>query len=216
MKFYLDSADLSKVAAYLHDYALSGATSNPSILYKDHCQLADFLQAVPADKVCFAQVIQKEYAGILEDAHQILQQRGDTVIKVPASKDGLRAITQLKAEGVKTLATAIYSAQQALLAANCGADYVAPYVNRMCDLELDGVEIALQIQHALRIAHMECEVVAASFKNLKQVKDLLVGGIDAVTVPMDLFEKLLTMQSTRDAVDQFEKDWYALTGTNKL
>lgn len=216
MKIYIDSAELAEVCAYISWYHLDGVTSNPSILKKSNCSLPDFLAAIPQDVECFAQVIQTTYEGILEDAEHILTMRKDTIIKVPASKEGLRAIYTLHKQGVRTLATAIYHASQAMLAAKCGADYVAPYVNRMCDLELDGIQTTLDIQKAFRASHIKCSVVAASFKNLHQIQTLLSNGIDAVTIPLDLLEKILDFPYTKAAVDTFKDDWKALSGKETI
>lgn len=216
MKIYLDCSDTEKIKEYVEALNLSGVTSNPSILKKDKSNVPQFMEAVPKGCTLFVQVVAKDYEGILEDAHKIVSMREETVVKVPVTKDGLKAIATLHREGIKTLATAIYGAEQAILAANCGAEYVAPYVNRMCDLELDGVQIALDIQNAFRKGNVQCEVIAASFKNLLQIKTLLVNGIDAVTIPIDLFEKILTQQSTIEAVEQFEKDWLSFSKENRI
>lgn len=216
MKIYLDSAQLEEVCQYIDWYSLDGVTCNPTILQKSNCELSSFLSTIPTHVTCFAQVIQTTYEGMLEDAEKILALRSDTVIKIPVTKEGFHAITTLHKRGVKTLATAIYHANQALLAAKCGAEFVAPYVNRMCDLELDGVATTLAIQNAFRISQTNCEVVAASFKNLSQIRSLLTNGVDAVTIPLDLFEKLLDSPYTKSAVDDFGKDYFKLCGKNKL
>lgn len=216
MKIFLDSADVTTVCEYVDWYHLDGVTSNPSILKKSNCQLNVFLDAIPQEVACFAQVIQTSYEGMLEDAKNILALRKNTIIKVPASKDGLRVIHTLHKQGVATLATAIYHASQAMLAAKCGAKYVAPYVNRMCDLELDGVQTTLDIQHAFRTSNIDCMVVAASFKNIHQIQTLLSNGIDAVTIPLDLFEKMLTFPYTIDAQASFKDDWQILTGKETI
>lgn len=216
MKIYLDSAELNLVCDYVSWYHLDGVTSNPSILKKSDCQLADFLMSVPNDVECFAQVIQTTYEGILEDAQAILDMRKDTIIKIPVSKEGLRAIHTLHTQGVRTLATAIYHASQAMLAAKCGANYVAPYVNRKCDLELDGIQTTLDIQQAFNLAQIPCSVVAASFKNLHQIQTLLSNGIDAITVPLDLFEKMIDFPYTKKAVEDFGEDWKKLSGKEAI
>lgn len=211
MHIYLDSANTQKTTNYLSDYNLQGATSNPTILYKDACLLEDFLHAIPRNFTCFAQVIASDYNGILSDAQDILNIREDVVIKIPAHRDGLRAITTLHKNGVKTLATAIYTLDQAILAAHCGAEYVAPYVNRMCDLGVDGVQTTIAIQQALTQSGYACEVVGASFKNLQQITLLMQHGIDAITIPLDLFDKMLSNESTLQATHKFKEDYYALT-----
>ena len=128
----------------------------------------------------------------------------------------VKAIKILKEQNIKTLATGIYSVEQALMAANCGAAYVAPYVNRICDLEIDGVKAALEIQKTFKQQNIDCKVLAASFKNMMQVKELMINGIDAVTISADLMEKLIYNKNTEYAVKDFVSAWKDYTGNDTL
>ena len=138
------------------------------------------------------------------------------IVKIPATPNGLKAIKILKEQNIKTLATGIYSVEQALMAANCGAAYVAPYVNRICDLEIDGVKAALEIQKTFKQQNIDCKVLAASFKNMMQVKELMINGIDAVTISVDLMEKLIYNKNTEYAVKDFVSAWKDYTGNDTL
>lgn len=154
--------------------------------------------------------------GIIRETKALMALREGIIVKIPATRNGFKAIRLLKEEGIKTLATAIYSVQQALMAANCGAAYVAPYVNRICNLEMDGIKTTLQIDHILKEQGSECKVIAASFKNMNQVNELMAGGIEAVTVGADLMGKIICSQNAEDASHDFVDAWEKYTGKRSL
>lgn len=216
MEFYLDSADYEKINTYVEAYNIKGVTCNPTIIVKDGAEIKKLAASVPKDKILFLQVISDETDRIMEETKMLMSLREKVVVKIPATPNGLRAIKRLKDEGIETLATAIYSVQQALMAANCGAAYVAPYVNRICDLEIDGVKAALEIQKVFKEQNVDCKVIAASFKNLSQVKELLTGGVEAVTVGADLMEKIICNKNAVSASADFIQAWEKYTGKSEL
>lgn len=216
MEFYLDSADYEKINTYVEAYNIKGVTCNPTIIVKDGAEIKKLAASVPKDKVLFLQVISEETEKIVEETKKLMSLREKVIVKIPATPNGLRAIKLLKDEGIETLATAIYSVQQALMAANCGAAYVAPYVNRICDLEIDGVKAALEIQKVFKEQNVDCKVIAASFKNLSQVKELLTGGVEAVTVGADLMEKIICNKNAVSASADFIEAWEKYTGKSEL
>ncbi len=216
MDFYLDSADYGKIMEYVEAYNIKGVTSNPTIIVKDKADIMKLIQVVPKDKELFVQVISDELVGIIEETKKLMSLSENIIVKIPATPNGLKAIKILKEQNIKTLATGIYSVEQALMAANCGAAYVAPYVNRICDLEIDGVKAALEIQKTFKQQNIDCKVLAASFKNMMQVKELMINGIDAVTISADLMEKLIYNKNTEYAVKDFVSAWKDYTGNDTL
>ncbi len=174
------------------------------------------IEVIPKDKELFVQVISDELEGIIEETKKLMSLSENIIVKIPATPNGLKAIKILKEQNIKTLATGIYSVEQALMAANCGAAYVAPYVNRICDLEIDGVKAALEIQKTFKQQNIDCKVLAASFKNMMQVKELMINGIDAVTISADLMEKLIYNKNTEYAVKDFVSAWKDYTGNDTL
>ncbi len=216
MDIYLDSANYEKIAEYVEAYNIKGVTSNPSIIVKDKADIMKLIEVIPKNKQLFVQVISDDVEGIISETKKLMSLSKNIIVKIPASSNGLKAIKKLSDESIKTLATGIYSVEQALLAANCGAAYVAPYVNRICDLEIDGVKAALEIQKAFKLNNIDCKVIAASFKNLMQVKELLINGIDAVTISADLMEKLIYNKNTAYAVKDFVTAWKDYTGNDTL
>ena len=216
MDFYLDSADYGKIMEYVEAYNIKGVTSNPTIIVKDKADIMKLIEVVPKDKELFVQVISDELVGIIEETKKLMSLSENIIVKIPATPNGLKAIKILKEQNIKTLATGIYSVEQALMAANCGAAYVAPYVNRICDLEIDGVKAALEIQKTFKQQNIDCKVLAASFKNMMQVKELMINGIDAVTISADLMEKLIYNKNTEHAVKDFVSAWKDYTGNDTL
>ncbi len=216
MDIYLDSANYEKITEYVEAYNIKGVTSNPTIIVKDKADILKLVEVVPKNKDLFVQVISDEVEGIIAETKKLMSLSNNIIVKIPASPNGLKAIKILKDEGIKTLATGIYSVQQAIMAANCGAAYVAPYVNRICDLEIDGVKAALEIQKAFQLQNIDCKVLAASFKNMMQVKELMINGIDAITISVDLMEKLIHNKNTDYAVNDFVTAWKEYTGNDTL
>ena len=216
MDFYLDSADYRKITEYVEAYNIKGVTSNPTIIVKDKADIMKLIEVVPKDKELFVQVISDELKGIIAETKKLMSFSENIIVKIPAPPNGLKAIKILKEQNIKTLATGIYSVEQALMAANCGAAYVAPYVNRICDLEIDGVKAALEIQKTFKQQNIDCKVLAASFKNMMQVKELMINGIDAVTISADLMEKLIYNKNTEYAVKDFVSAWKDYTGNDTL
>lgn len=208
MELYIDTANAEKIEQYCKEYPIAGFTCNPTIVTRDGQTVEELVKLVPGKRV-FVQVIAEDYEGILADARKLKAMRDDIYVKIPCTADGYKAIYTLHQEGFKILATAIYTVGQALMAAACGADYIAPYVNRMSDSEVDGCGLVEDIVRAYRAQNIDTKIVAASFKNLNQVVRLLVAGAEAVTIPLDVFEKLINNKSTYDATRAFTENWEA-------
>jgi len=216
MEYYLDTADYGKIKEYVEDYNIKGVTCNPTIIIKDKAEIKTLIENVPEGKETFLQVISDEVDKIIEETKALMSLNENIIVKIPATANGLKAIKKLKEENIETLATAVYSVQQALMAANCGAAYVAPYVNRICNLEMDGVAVALQIQKVFKEQNVPCKVIAASFKNMDQVNKLMIGGVDAVTVGVDLMEKIVNNKNAAEASNDFINAWEEYTGQREL
>ena len=206
MEIYLDTADAKKIEEYCKSYPLAGFTCNPTLVSASDQTIEDLMKLAIGKNV-FVQSIATDCEGIIADARKLKEIRADAYIKIPCTPEGYKAMHILKQQGYKILATAIYTVGQALMAAACNVDYVAPYVNRMSDTEVDGCDLVEDIICAFASQRITTKVVAASFKNLNQVVRLLVSGVDAVTIPIDIFEKLIDNKLTNDAVDVFSNQW---------
>ena len=160
----------------------------------------------------YAQVVSVTASAMLEEAKQIAALPYDMVVKVPATETGLAAIKKMKAENIPVLATAVYSAHQGFLAALCGADYLAPYVNRIDMMGGDGIGAVADLQLLLDQYGLDCKVLPASFKNTQQALEVLKVGVGAITLPVDLAASLFAHPAVQPAVDQFTRDWQAAFG----
>ncbi len=217
MKFMIDDADIAKIKDIYNTFAVDGVTTNPSILAKSGRQpyevLTEIREFIGPDAELHVQVIAPDAEGIVRDGHRIVEVLGkNTYVKVPTTKEGLRAMKLLHAEGIRVTATAIYTRMQAFLAAKAGADYAAPYVNRIDNLGGDGVKTAQDIHDIFRKNGLDCQVLAASFKNSQQVQELCEYGIGAATISPDVIEALIKNDSVAMAVEAFVKDFEGLCG----
>ena len=140
---------------------------------------------------------------------------GNFYVKIPTTKEGLKAIKNLKKEGFKVTATAVYTSIQAYLAAEAGADYVAPYLNRIDNLGYDGIQTACDIHDIFENNGYQTKVLAASFKNTQQVLELAKYGVGAATVAPDVIRNFVNNVAVDSAVDVFVKDFNATYGDGK-
>lgn len=220
MELILDTADIQAVKELDELLTVTGVTTNPTIITRSGKEsevvikeIADYLSK---DQLFFIQVIATDFDGIMEEAKKINAIRSENMyVKIPVTQAGLKAIKECKKIGIKILATAIYSADQAFMAAMNGADYLAPYVNRMCNYG-DGVAEVKDLIEMLKVHNLPTKVVAASFKNTKQAHELIKAGIHAETLPVDVVYGLINHPGTTIAVGEFSVNWQKTYGRNTL
>lgn len=222
MEILFDTADLTVLEERVPLYPVAGVTTNPTILAKEgridvYEHLRQIRRIIGPDRSLHIQVLAQDSDGMVADAHRLLEQVDDNVfIKVPTTEQGLRAIRLLKADGVRVTATAIYSKVQGILAAAAGADYIAPYVNRM---EARGTDASAAIRSLAMLIDRDgaqCKIVAASFKNVAQITAALEAGAAAVTVPPALLRAALATPDVTEAVNAFVRDWSDTFGAPEL
>lgn len=220
MEFILDTADVNEIKKLNELLTLTGVTTNPTIITKSKKSFQDtvkeILEILDEEQLFFVQAIAATCDEIVEEAKYICSLREkNTYVKIPVTHEGLKAIKECKKLGLGVLATAIYTSDQAFMAALNGADYLAPYVNRMENYG-DGIQEVKDLIEMLRVNNMNSKVVAASFKNKKQVHDLIVAGIQAVTVPVDVAYAMINHPGTEFAVGEFTENWNKAFGRNTL
>lgn len=218
MEILLDTANLETIKKYEMILPLAGVTTNPSIVKKEgeigfFKHMKEIREIIGDKSSLHVQVVAKDKAGMLEDAKKILEQLGEDVyLKIPVSPEGLKVIKSLKKEGLNVTATAIYTKFQAYLAIAAGANYIAPYFNRMENLNIDAKEAMRAMASEIYRNNSQTKIVAASFKNVGQVTTALEQGAQAVTVAPDIIEQALAMPSIAQAVDDFSEDWESIFG----
>jgi TalC/MipB family fructose-6-phosphate aldolase len=222
MKLLLDDARINQIETALDTYPIVGVTSNPTIIkaagltsFYDDLQL--IRKTIGDDRSLHVQVIAQDTAGMLAEAEKILTVIGpNTHIKVPVTTAGLAAIRRLKRDGVSVTATAIYSTMQGLLAIAAGVEYLAPYVNRMANQDIDPFRCIAQLRHDIDREASSAQILAASFKNVRQVTDAVDAGAHAVTVTPDILGSALAMTEVQHAVEAFAQDWQTTFGLPSL
>ena len=220
MEFILDTADLEAVKQLDELLTIDGVTTNPSIITKSgktpEQVIKEFVEYLRPEQKFFVQVVSTDYEQMLEEARYICGLHPkNTYVKIPVTHNGYKAIKQLKSEGLGVLATAIYSADEAFLAAMNGADYQAPYVNRMCNYG-DGIGQVLDLLQMLETQGLSSKILAASFKNVEQVHALIAAGIQSVTVPPEIVFSMINHPGTQIAVDEFSAAWRGAYGRDTL
>ena len=210
MELFLDTADAQAVKELSETLTIAGVTTHPTIITRSGKTLErvidEMCKTLAPSQKSFFQVIATDFDGILEETRRICALRENAYAKIPVTPVGLKAIKAAKAEGLNVLATAIYSADQAFLAAMNGADYLAPYVNRMCNYG-DGVGQVADLVNMLATNGLPSKICAASFKNTEQVHDVICVGAQSVTVAPDIVWTMVKHPGTGIAVDEFNAAW---------
>ncbi|GAA3616751.1 fructose-6-phosphate aldolase [Secundilactobacillus similis] len=219
MEWLLDTINLAAIEKGVRDLPLAGVTSNPTIVRREG-KVDDFFEhlrqirrLIGDERTLHVQAVGQTTAGILADAHRIMTEVDSaTYIKIPTNAAGLAAMKQLKAEGGHVTATAIYSEFQGRLAIAAGADYLAPYVNRMVNMNIDANQVIAHLAAQIERDHAATKILAASFHTVQQVNDAFTAGAQAVTMGPELIDQALGTPAINDAVAQFTTDWESLYG----
>ena len=216
MELYLDTSDVAAVRKLARIFPLAGVTTNPSIVAAGKTPLEELLPALQdalgGKGRLFAQVMATTAEGMVKDARKLRRIIADIVVKVPVSAEGLAAIKLLKAEGIPTLGTAVYGAGQGLLSALAGAEYVAPYVNRVDAQGGDGIQTVCDLQRLLSLHAPDAKVLAASFKTPRQALDCMLAGCGSITLPLDVAQQFIAAPAVDAAIAKFEQDWQEAFG----
>ncbi|GKU81786.1 transaldolase family protein [Niallia sp. NCCP-28] len=220
MRLYIDSANLEQIA-YLNDYfPIAGVTTNPSIIVKEKKPYMELLKEIRGiigeEKELFVQLIGDTAEEMMAEAQYINRAiAGKVVVKIPVTTEGIKAIKLISAYKIPVLATTIYTSMQALTASMAGADYVAPYVNRIDNLTGNGIKVVQEISELFSAYNCKTKILAASFKNVQQVHDVCLAGAHSVTVSAELMGKLIDFPSTNADVAAFKKQWQGYYGMDK-
>ncbi len=218
MELLFDTANIEDIRQYIQYYPITGVTSNPSILKAEgkidfFAHLKTIREIIGDDKTLHVQVIAEDAEGMIAEAHAILKNVDDKVyIKIPTTQEGLKAMMTLKSEGIGVTATAIYTKFQGFAAIMAGADFIAPYCNRMENLDTDYEEAISAFRAMIEENDSSCKILAASFKNIGQVNNAFMAGAQTVTVQPTLLKETFNMATVEKAVKDFKKDWQAVQG----
>ena len=221
MLYLIDSADLDAIKKCCEFYPVAGVTTNPTIISREKSNFRDLIYNIRTligdDKMLHVQATSEEAAEIIKEAEAIREViGGDFYLKIPITAEGLKATSILKDKGIGVTMTAIFTQPQALIAARAGADFVAPYINRLDNIVSDGVHVVSEITDIFKTYNISTKVLAASFKNVEQVHKVSMTGAHAVTINPDLFDMLIYHPLTYYAIDDFNSDWANVYGDKKV
>lgn len=218
MEILLDSANLKSIKRFGDALPLAGVTTNPSIIKKEgkidfFAHLRQIRTIIGPQRSLHVQAVATDVEGILKDAEAIFAEVGEEIyVKVPVTEEGLKAIKVLKEQRRNVTATAIYTIFQADLAIAAGADYIAPYFNRMENLNIDAEQAVCEMAGEIKRSGAQTKILAASFKNISQVTTALRSGAQAVTASPDVIAQGFAMPSIAKAVADFTNDWENIFG----
>ena len=217
MKFFVDTADINDIRE-LHEAGLvDGVTTNPSLIAKSGRDFKEVIKEIAAitPGPVSAEVASLEYEGMVAEGEHLAKIASNVVIKLPLTLNGLKATNHFADKGIKTNVTLCFSANQALLAAKAGATYISPFLGRLDDLNLDGVELIENIRTIYDNYQFDTQILAASIRTPNHVTQVALIGADVATIPPAVIRKLADHPLTKSGIDSFLKDW-AGTGQSIL
>ena len=234
MEYFLDTADIEAIKRINEIFPLKGVTTNPSIIAKEKRDFKDIINdiynIIGKEKVVHAQAVGSTADIIVKEVNLLRDTFGENIYaKIPVTFEGIKAMKILSKDGHKITATGILSSQQIIMAAEAGAEYMAPYINRSDNIGESGVEIvrdAYKILEKIKKNDEEClkkykrvfepKILGASFKNVRQVHETMLAGSKSVTVSPDIFERLIYHPYTDWSMDTFNSDWEKIYGDKTL
>jgi transaldolase len=209
MKFFLDTANLEEIREVAGWGILDGVTTNPSLMAKEKMSFADLIQEIcrvvsgPVSVECVAD----KAPDIVEEARRLAKMAANIAVKIPVTKDGLKATRLLSQEGVGVNTTLVFSPSQALLAAKAGSRFVSPFIGRLDDISQEGMDLIREILAIYENYNFPTEVIVASIRHPRHVVEAALLGAHIVTVPFAVMDKLLAHPLTEIGIQKFLKDW---------
>jgi transaldolase len=222
MEYLLDTVNLEVIRKFVEYFPITGVTSNPSIVKKEGnidfiSHMNEIRAVIGKGRTLHIQVAATDAEGMLRDADTVLNKVDNQVfIKIPVTMEGMKVIKKLKAQGINVTATAIYSKAQGFLALEAGADYMAPYYNRMENLGIDPEDIIASFAKMIYEYGYPTKILAASFKNIGQVNKAFMAGSQTATLDPAILLDIFSMPSIEKAVEDFTRDWQIIYGNKTI
>lgn len=217
MKFFVDTAEIDAIAE-LNDLGMvDGVTTNPSLILKSGRNILEVTKEICAlvDGPVSAEVVALEADAMIAEGRELAKIAENVTIKLPLTWDGLKACKVLTGEGNMVNVTLCFSANQALLAAKAGATFISPFIGRLDDIDLDGMELIEDIRTIYDNYGFQTNILAASIRSVNHIHDCAAIGADVITAPPEVIKKLVSHPLTDKGLEQFMKDW-AKTGQSIL
>ncbi|WP_374626103.1 fructose-6-phosphate aldolase [Devosia sp.] len=209
MKFFVDTAEIKDIRDLYETGLLDGVTTNPSLVAKSGRNFKEVIreicEIVPGP--VSAEVAATDHAGMVAEGEHLAKIADNVVIKLPLTFEGLRACRHFSQKGIKTNVTLCFSANQALLAAKVGATYISPFIGRLDDINLEGMQLIRDIRQIYDNYNFSTEILAASIRSANHVTEAALAGADVATIPPAVIYKLADHPLTKSGLEQFVKDW---------
>lgn len=221
MLYIIDTANLEDIKRCIEYFPVAGVTTNPTIISKENTGFLNLIKSIREmignEMMLHIQTTGTNAKEIVDEAAALSKfVGGNFYAKIPISPEGIKATMELKKRGIKVTETAIFTPPQAMIAAEAGADFVAPYINRLDSIVSDGVHVVSEIVNMFNAHHMSCRVLAASFKNVEQIHKIAMAGGHAVTINPQLFDTLTYHPLTDNAIEAFNSDWESVYGKTRI
>ena len=209
MKFFIDTANVTEIREAKEMGLIDGVTTNPTLIAKEKRPFEEIVREICAlmDGPISLEVLSQEAGGMVTEALVLSQYGPQVVVKVPLTKEGLKATQILSREGIKTNLTLAFSPSQAILAAKAGATYISPFVGRLDDISQPGMDLVEQIVTIYNNYGFTTEVIVASIRNPLHVVEAALIGADIATIPFKVIEQLIKHPLTDAGVKSFLDDW---------
>ena len=216
MKFFVDTANVDEIRKANDMGIICGVTTNPSLIAKEgrdfNQVIAEIASIVDGPISGEVKATTTDAEGMIKEGREIAAIHPNMVVKIPITVEGLKAVKVLHAEGIKTNVTLIFSAAQALLAARAGATYVSPFLGRLDDISMPGIDLINEITEIFMMHDIETEIIAASIRNPIHVIDCAKAGADIATVPYKALEQMTKHPLTDQGIAKFQADYKAVFG----
>ena len=216
MKFFVDTANVEDIKKANDMGVICGVTTNPSLIAKEGRNFAEVIKEItdivdgPISGEVKATTVDAE--GMIKEGREIAAIHPNMVVKIPMTVEGLEAVKVLHAEGIKTNVTLVFTSAQALLAARAGASYVSPFLGRLDDISMPGIDLIYDITEIFQMHNIETEIIAASVRNPIHVIDCAKAGADIATVPYKVLEQMTKHPLTDQGIAKFQADYKAVFG----
>jgi transaldolase len=213
MKFFVDTADVKEIRELNELGLVDGVTTNPSLILKSGGNITDVTKEICSivKGPVSSEVVATDYAGMMREAEVLSRIADNICIKVPLTLDGLRACKAITSDGRQVNVTLCFSANQALLAAKAGATFISPFIGRIDDMGIDGMELIAEIRQIYNNYDFQTEILAASIRTVNHVKQAALIGADVATIPPATLKALVKHPLTDKGLESFLADW-AKTG----
>ena len=216
MKFFVDTANVEEIRKAIDMGIICGVTTNPSLIAKEgrdfNQVIAEIASIVDGPISGEVKATTTDVEGMIKEGREIAAIHPNMVVKIPMTVEGLKAVKVLHAEGIKTNVTLIFSAAQALLAARAGATYVSPFLGRLDDISMPGIDLINEITEIFMMHDIQTEIIAASIRNPIHVIDCAKAGADIATVPYKVLEQMTKHPLTDQGIAKFQADYKAVFG----